>query len=132
MHQPRPGAFAKVTLWILASPFILLSLTSVLSESAEAHARHNTAFASVAALKSRLAFPKSFKIEGVRVTDAGAACIHYRAGDGYGDQGRAQAVVVQGDVTRSDPRDGGRFEKTWNRQCLGQSYDVTEAVERFF
>ena len=121
-------ASRKITLWILASPFILLVLTSALSESAEAHARHNTAFASVAALKSRLAFPKSFKIDGIRVTDAGAACIHYRSSD----LGPAQAVVVQGDVTQSGSRDGGRFEKTWNRQCLGQSYDVTEAVDRFF
>lgn len=130
MHKPRPGAFTKLTLWILASPLILLLLTTVLSESAEARARHNTAYASVAALKSLLASPMSFHIDGVRVTDAGATCIHYRTRDGYGE-GRAQAVVVEGDVTQSGSRDG-RFERAWNRQCLGQSYDVTEAVDRFF
>jgi len=131
MHKLRTFAFTQWTIWILVSPLLLLLLTSVLSDSAEVHARHNTAYASVAALKSRLAFPKSFKIEDVRVTDAGAACINYRARDGYGYQDRAQAVVVQGAVTQSDAHDG-RFEKAWNRQCLGQSYDVTEAVDRFF
>ena len=57
--------------------------------------------------------------------------LNYRARDGFGYQDRAQAVVVQGAVTQSDAHDG-RFEKAWNRQCLGQSYDVTEAVDRFF
>lgn len=44
---------------------------------------------------------------------------------------RSPAVVVEGAATQGDSRDG-RFEKTWNRRCLGQSYDVTEAVDRFF
>jgi len=131
MQKLRAGPFNKITLWILASPFILLILTSLLSESAEARARHNTAYASVAALKSGLAFPKSFKVDAVRVTDAGAACIQYSEHDIHGGMDRAQAVVVEGTVTRSGAHDG-RFESAWNRQCLGQSYDVTEAVDRFF
>ena len=131
MQMQRMGAFSRTALWIIASPLILLVLTSLLSEGAEAHARHNAAYASVAALKARLAFPKTFKVDAVRVTDAGAACIRYRARDGYGTVDQAQAVVVDGSVTQSDIRDG-RFQRAWDRQCLGQSYDVTEAVVRFF
>ena len=131
MRKLRAGMFSKLTLWMLASPFILLIAASLLAESAEARARHNTGYASVAALKSRLAFPKSIMVDAGRVPDAGAACIQYRTHDGYGVQDRAQAVVVEGAVTQSGSRDG-RFEKAWSRQCLGLSYDVTEAVDRFF
>jgi hypothetical protein len=131
MQTQRTGAFTKTALWIIASPLILLVLTSLLSESADAHARHNVAYASVAALKARLAFPKTFKADTVRVTDAGATCIQYRARDGFGTLDQEQAVVVDGSVTQSGKRDG-RFRLAWDRQCLGQSYDVTEAVVRFF
>jgi hypothetical protein len=131
MNRSPKSMFSRLTIWIIASPFILLLLASLLSESAEARARHNAGYASVAALKSQLAFPQSFKVDAVYVTDAGAACIRYRTRDGSGDMDPAQAVVVSGSVTQSEVRDG-RFEIAWNRQCLGHSYDVTDAVDRFF
>ena len=34
-------------------------------------------------------------------------------------------------IAHSDARDG-RFEKEWNRQCLGLAWDVTSAVDHFF
>jgi hypothetical protein len=48
-----------------------------------------------------------------------------------GGESRAQAVVLGNSVARSGARDG-RFEKEWNRQCLGLAHDVTSAVDRFF
>jgi hypothetical protein len=66
----------------------------------------------------------------VRITDAGAACIQFSARNDLGALDREQAVVMGSDVTQSDSPE--RFRRAWNRQCLGQSYDVTEAVDRFF
>jgi hypothetical protein len=127
----RTGAFRKTTFWILASPFLLLLVSGMLAESAEAKQRNNVAFASVATLKSQLPNASGFKVEAMQVTDAGAACIQFRTRDGIGGTSRDQAVVVGRDVAQSSARDG-RFEKAWNRQCLGQSYDVTGSVDHFF
>ena len=131
MQTLRTGPINKFKLCFLASPLIILALAGVMSDSAEARARQNVAYASVAALKSSIGHPRNLEFETVRVTDAGAACIRYRARDGFGGMSSAQAVVLSGAVTRSGARDG-KFEKTWNRQCLGQAYDVTGAVDRFF
>lgn len=116
-------------LWILALPLVLLLFT-VLSGSAEARQRNNVAFASVAALKSGMQSTAGFKVEDLRVTDAGAACIRFHTRE-RGVTTRAQAVVVGRQIANSDARDG-RFEKDWNRQCLGLAYDVTSAVDHFF
>jgi len=124
---PSPG---KIALW-LASPFIVLAVAGLFADSAEARARNNVAYASVAALKNNLGSPRRLEFERVRVTDTGAACIQYRARDDFGTLSSAQAVVIGGKVAQSSARDG-RFEKEWNRQCLGSTYDVTGAVDRFF
>ena len=129
MKPLRPGAYTR--LWILASPFILLALTGLLTESAEARQRNNLAYASVAALKHQMFDTRGFKVEAMHVTDTGAACIRYRTRDVVGTVSRAQAVVVGKQVAQSGARDG-RFEKEWNRQCLGLVHDVTGAVELFF
>jgi hypothetical protein len=116
---------------LLGSPLIFLALSGLLTENAPAHQRNNVAYASVAALKSYMARPAGFKVEDIRVTDTGAACIRYHARDAAGSVSRAQAVVVGGAVSQSEARDG-RFQRAWNRQCLGPAYDVTGAVRYFF
>lgn len=130
MGHLRAG-ITKTTFWILASPFILLMLTGALTESAEARQRNNLAYASVAALKSQILVKNGFKVEAMHVTDAGAACIQFHTRDLVGTVSRAQAVVIGKQVAQSAARDG-RFEKEWNRQCLGQVYDVTDSVDLFF
>jgi hypothetical protein len=131
MQQLRAGAFKKTALWILASPIILVMLTGFLTQSAEARQRNNVAYASVAALKSQMLDTQGFRIETMRVTDAGAACIQYRTLNSSGELKRGQAVVV-GKIVAQDDRRDDRFEKAWNRQCLGPSHDVADAVDRFF
>jgi len=122
---------ARTTLWILASPFLLVALTGFLSASPEERERNNLAYASVAALKNHLLDTRGFKVEAMHVSDAGAACIRYHTRDVVGSVSRAQAVVVGKLVAQSSARDG-RFAKEWNRQCLGLVHDVTGAVELFF
>jgi hypothetical protein len=131
MTQQRKRPFNTTRLWILAAPFLFLALTGFLTESADARQRNNLAYASVAALKHQMLDTRGFKVEAMHVTDAGAACIRYRTRDVVGSVSRAQAVVVGKQVAQSSARDG-RFEKEWNRQCLGLSHDVTGAVELFF
>jgi hypothetical protein len=116
---------------LFGSPLIFMASSGLLTENAQAHQRNNVAFASVAALKSHMSTPAGFKVENIRVTDAGAACIQFHARDGLGQLSRAEAVVVDGAVAQSGTSDG-RFEKAWNRQCLGPTYDVTGAVRYFF
>jgi hypothetical protein len=130
MKQLRAG-ITKTTFWILASPFILLILSGTLTESAEARQRNNLAYASVATLKSQMLLKDGFKVEAMHVTDAGAACIQFHTRDVVGTVSRAQAVVVGKQVAQSSARDG-RFAREWNRQCLGQTYDVTDSVDLFF
>jgi len=122
---------ARTTLWILASPFLLVALTGFLSASPEERERNNLAYASVAALKNHMLDTRGFKVEAMQVSDAGAACIRYHTRDVVGSVSRAQAVVVGKLVAQSSARDG-RFAKEWNRQCLGLVHDVTGAVELFF
>jgi hypothetical protein len=130
MNKLRNGV-TKTAFWILASPFILMMLTGFLTESAEARQRNNLAYASVAALKSQMIDKSGFKVEAMHVTDAGAACIQFHTRDRVGTVSRAQAVVIGKQVAQSNSRDG-RFEKEWNRRCLGQAYDVTGSVDLFF
>ena len=129
--QPRSGRFTRTTLWILASPFILVALTGFLTESPEVRQRNDLAFASVAALKHQMLDTRGFKVDAMHVSDTGVACIRYHTGDVQGGVSRAQAVVVGKLVAQSSARDG-RFVKEWNRQCLGLVHDVTPAVELFF
>jgi hypothetical protein len=130
MNKLRTGV-TKTTFWIFASPFILLMLTGFLTEDAEARQRNNLAYASVATLKSQMLDKQGFKVEAMHVTDAGAACIQFYIRSHVGTVSRAQAVVMGKQVAQSSARDG-RFEKEWNRQCLGQAYDVTDSVDLFF
>ena len=130
MNKLRTGV-TNTAFWIFASPFILLMLTGFLTESAEARQRNNLAYASVATLKSQMPDKKGFKVEAMHVTDTGAACIQFHTRDHVGTVSRAQAVVIGKLVAQSSARDG-RFEKEWNRQCLGQAYDVTSSVDLFF
>ncbi len=129
MNFLNTGAAGKATLWIIALPLVLLSIMG-LTGNAEARQRNNLAFASVAALKSGMASTSGFKVDDMRVTDSGAACIRFHTRD-RGQVSSARAVVVGKLVANSTARDG-RFEKEWNRQCLGLAYDVTSAVDHFF
>jgi hypothetical protein len=131
MDFPRTGRFSKLALCILASPLVVVMVGGVMSESGEARARHNLAYASVAALKAAIGYRRNLEFDAVRVTDAGAACIQYRSRDSSGSVNHAQAVVNGRDVAESGRRDG-RFEKEWNRQCRGLAHDVTRSVDRFF
>jgi hypothetical protein len=129
--QLRRGPFTTTRLLILASPLMLIGLSGFLTESAEARQRNNLAYASVAALKHQMPDTRGFKVEAMHVTDTGAACIRYHTRDLGGAVSRAQAVVVGKRVAQSGAHDG-RFEKEWNRQCLGLAHDVTDAVDLFF
>lgn len=134
MKKLRAG-ITKTTFWILASPIILLMLTGSLTESAEVRQRNNLAYASVATLKSQMADTRGFRVEAMHVTDAGAACVRFHTRDRIGTVSRAQAVIVGKSVAQSAGRTGARdarFEKEWNRQCLGESHDVTGSVDLFF
>ena len=106
--------------------------TGLLTESAEARQRNNLAFASVATLKSQMPDTRGFEVEAMHVTDAGAACVRFHTRDSAGTVSRAQAVVVGRIVAQSVEQGGVRFQKEWNRQCLGQAHDVTGAVDHFF
>lgn len=130
MNLLRTRAFTAPRFWLLASPLLLVLLGSLLTVSAEARQRNNLAYASVAALKAGMENTHGFKVENMRVTDAGAACIRFHTQD-RGVITRAQAVVMGRSIANSDARDG-RFEREWNRQCLGLAWDVTSAVDHFF
>jgi len=130
MPKSRATTLSRAAL-LFGSPLLFITLSGLLTEDAQAHQRNNVAYASVAALKQYMARPAGFRVENIRVTDAGAACIEYQARDAAGSISQAQAVVVGGAVAESESRDG-RFEKAWNRQCLGPAYDVTGAVRYFF
>lgn len=130
MSSSHATTLSRIVL-LFGSPLILVALAGVFSDDAQAHQRNNLAYASVAALKSYMARPPGFKVENIRVTDTGAACIRYHARDPAGSVSRAEAVVVDGAVAASEARDG-RFQKAWNRQCLGPTYDVTGSVRYFF
>jgi hypothetical protein len=131
MDLPPSRRFSKLALCIIASPLIVVTLGGFMAESSEARARHNLAYASVAALKAAIGTHRNLEFDAVRITDTGAACIRYRSRDSFGGVSRAQAVVNGHDVAESGRRDG-RFEKEWNRQCRGLAYDVTRSVDRFF
>jgi hypothetical protein len=131
MQQQRIGASTRTWLWTLASPFIFLALTGSLTESPEARQRNNLAYASVAALKHQMLDTRGFRVDALRITDVGAACIRYHTRDIGGGMSRAQAVVMGKLVAQSGARDGS-FATEWNRRCRGAGHDVTGAVELFF
>jgi hypothetical protein len=131
MEASHKHAFTRVALWAFASPVILLMLTGFLTQDAGAQQRNNIAYASVAALKSRIGDARGFEVDAMHVTDTGAACIRYHLRGQAGEVTREQAVVAGAAVARSGARDG-RFEKEWNRHCLGLAHDVTDAVAHFF
>ena len=112
-----------------ASPLAVLALASVMAARGPAHERLDVAYAATAALKGSLQSPGNLHFDTVLVTDGGAACLQYRLA-GRGDA-RGRAVVLGSDVARSDARDG-RFQRQWDRLCLGLAHDVTGAVDRFF
>jgi hypothetical protein len=134
LDKVRPVLMRRVTWWLAASPIVLVALAGFMTEGAEARARHNLAYASVASLKANIGSRRNLEFDDVRVTDAGATCIQYRARDQAGGVSHGQAVVHGSEVAQRDARHGedGKFEKEWNRQCLGLSHDVTRAVDRFF
>ena len=116
-------------LWVLCAPLLFAALSGLLVASPQERQRYDVAYASVAALKARLPAPAHIAFDAVRVTDAGAACIQYHPANDAA-QRREQAVVVGSEVTRPDTP--ARLERAWERHCLGPSYDVTGAVDRFF
>src|SRR4051812_10374747 len=100
ISSSRSTTISRIVL-LFGSPLLFVGLPGLFTESVEAHQRNNVAYASVAALKQYIARPAGFKVEAIRVTDAGAACIEYHARDAAGFVSRAQAVVVDGTVADS-------------------------------
>ena len=76
----------------------------------------------VAKLKSRLTNTTGFKVDNVRMTGDGVACIDYRVANESGSQSRAKAVVEGENVLRSTSRNP-EFAKAWNSKCTASGDD---------
>lgn len=76
--------------------------------------------APVAALKASLNSTLGFKVDNIRTTDAGVACISYRVSNDKGGESRAQAVV-EGDQVLRSTSGHSKFAKAWNSKCVGSS-----------
>jgi hypothetical protein len=73
---------------------------------------------SVAKLKSHLSNTMGFKVDDVRMTGDGVACISYRISNDYGGESHAKAVVEGEKVLRSTSRTQD-FANAWNSKCAG-------------
>ena len=74
----------------------------------------------VAALKADLPSTLGFKVDKVKMTDAGVACIKYRVSNNKGGESPGMAVVEEGKVLRSQ-NGNSAFEKAWNSKCVKSS-----------
>ena len=89
--------------------------------------RERAAYAGVIVLKSAMRNPDSFILESVYVSDAGAACIEYRAQNGFGGMNRESAVIGNGRAATSSDN-SGTFERVWNKECRSV-FDMTNYVK---
>ncbi len=71
----------------------------------------------VETLKSSLKSTMGFKVDNVRVTDDGTACISYRVNNDKGGVSSAKAVVQGAKVLRSTSGQSD-FAKAWNSKCV--------------
>jgi hypothetical protein len=103
-------------------------------KSPEEQAREQgIARASVAAKALRQAArnPDSFVLEKALVMPNGAACLEYRAQNGFGGMSREQAVVPA-DSDKLLATGAGGFDSAWNSQCAGKTgADVTYQVRQY-
>jgi len=95
----------------------LVPLAAVAGEPATSSAASSEP---VETLKSRLTSKSGFKVDDVRMTDGGVACIKYRVANDNGGESRAQAVVEGEKVLRSTSR-SKEFADAWNSKCAGSS-----------
>lgn len=70
----------------------------------------------VALLKSSLPSIYGFKVDLVRMTDAGVACIKYRVGNDHNGESPGLAVV-EGETVLVAKYNNTKFEKAWNSKC---------------
>jgi hypothetical protein len=74
----------------------------------------------VAALKADLPSTLGFKVDKVKMTDGGVACIKYRVTNNKGGESPGLAVVEEGKVLRAQ-NGNSAFEKAWNSKCVKSS-----------
>jgi hypothetical protein len=75
--------------------------------------------------------PDSFVLESALVMPSGAACLEYRAQNGFGGMNREQAVIPAG---KDDLRVTGSsgFLSSWSAHCAGKTgRDVTVLVRQY-
>lgn len=89
--------------------------------------RERAAYTGVFALKSAMRNPESFRLESVHVSDAGVACIEYRAQNGFGGMNRESALIGNGHAATSADKPGD-FARVWNKECKSV-YDMTNYVQ---
>jgi hypothetical protein len=130
---PKCGAVVKRTgclTWIVAG----FAPAPSKPKSPEEQAREQgIARASVAAKALRQAArnPDSFVLEKALVMPNGAACLEYRAQNGFGGMSREQAVVPA-DSDKLLATGAGGFDSAWNSQCAGKTgADVTYQVRQY-
>jgi hypothetical protein len=111
---------------LLISTSAILAVAAALAASPEGSDNSNATAAAVAALKSNLGNPPGLSVDEVRVTDDGVACIDYRLSDGVSNgEGKVpgHAVVQRDEVLKSSA--GDRFQKAWDKHCLGPRGGMT-------
>jgi hypothetical protein len=101
-----------------SSKIALLVALAPLAAVANEPATSGAASEPVETLKSRLPSKAGFKVDDVRMTDGGIACIKYRVANDNGGESRAQAVVEGEKVLRSTSR-STEFANAWNTKCAG-------------
>jgi hypothetical protein len=75
--------------------------------------------------------PSSFTLASAIVMESGAACIEYRAQNGFGGMNLEQAVI-SADGTKAKKTGDSGFNSLWNSQCAGQSgRDVRLQVNQY-
>jgi hypothetical protein len=89
--------------------------------------RERTAYVGVFTLKTAMRNPDSFRLDSVHVSDAGVACIEYRAQNGFGGMNRESALIGNGYAAMSSDKPGD-FVRAWNKECKGV-YDMTNYVQ---
>jgi hypothetical protein len=72
--------------------------------------------AEVAMLKADLPSTLGFKLDTLKKTDAGVACIKYRVSNSKGGESPGLAVV-EGDKVLRMQNGNAAFEKAWNSKC---------------
>lgn len=84
-----------------------------------------------AALKKAMRDPDSFQLESVEVQNNLTVCYGYRSRNGFGGMSKGYAVFLADLEGVMTSERGGRFQKSWNKECLAEGKDVSAAVKIF-